>query len=128
MRRLLPVHVRLRARHRFEVVSLTKTAMHVKTQGAIPGVYAVVVCRLCPDYPCVAACKYGALTVRDNKLLKFDPDKCVACSACSEACTIGVLKLDEEGKPLICVHCGTCARFCPRGVLELVELEVPPLL
>ncbi|MDI7250848.1 MAG: 4Fe-4S dicluster domain-containing protein [Bacillota bacterium] len=83
----------------------------------------VIMCRNCPDHPCVAACPTEALTVQEGHV-HLEPDLCIACAACQEACPHGAVFLHPaQGYPLICVQCGTCARFCPAGVMRLVSAE-----
>ena len=49
----------------------------------------------------------------------IDKEKCVGCGACMDACPVGAISPDEEGKmvinPDVCISCGTCAAICPVG-------------
>jgi Fe-S-cluster-containing dehydrogenase component len=102
--------------------SLQDSAIKVLTRGGIEGDFVVVVCRGCEDPPCVRACPVGALERKEDGSVIFHKDKCTGCGKCQEACLIGAITLDKEGKPIKCMHCGACVAFCPHGVLELEEV------
>ncbi|MBL9002382.1 MAG: 4Fe-4S dicluster domain-containing protein [Phycisphaerae bacterium] len=82
-------------------------------------------CIMCPDTPCISACKPGVL--RKDRSLKMavatiQPMACLAytgsfCSVCSERCPVpGAIEV-TKGKPRIredvCTGCGVCANVCP---------------
>jgi ferredoxin-type protein NapG len=82
-------------------------------------------CHMCPDTPCVTACKPGAL--RNGRPLKMGTAviqgfQCLAfqksfCTVCSEQCPVdGAIGIDG-GKPVIndaaCTGCGVCQYACP---------------
>ena len=81
--------------------------------------------------PCLKAMVLGkalgillvdALTVKPTGGVKLNPDLCVGCGACVDACILGAVQWNkEEEKPLICIQCGLCAKYCPHDVLELVK-------
>jgi carbon-monoxide dehydrogenase iron sulfur subunit len=102
--------------------SLQDSAIKVLTRGGLEGDFVVVVCRGCEDPPCVRACPAEALERKEDGSVIFHKDKCTGCGKCQEACLIGAITLDKEGKPIKCMHCGACVAFCPHGVLELEEV------
>ena len=59
--------------------------------------------------------------------LRFDPEKCIGCNRCVEACQIDVfLPAGVQGKTPVVVwpgegwYCGACVMECPKpGALEL---------
>ena len=80
-------------------------------------------CRFCDDPKCVEACPTGAMHLEDGRAV-HDPDKCVACGACVEACPIpGAIRI-FEGELLKCDLCGgdpQCVKYCPTDALTLRE-------
>jgi carbon-monoxide dehydrogenase iron sulfur subunit len=99
---------------------LEKSCIGVKSIGGVQRGFTVVTCRACPNPPCAKVCPEDALTVRKDGGVLLNPDKCIGCGFCRDACIIGAIFWnDEANKPTICVHCGYCARYCPYGVLGL---------
>lgn len=99
-----------------------------------------VPCYLCDDFPCVRACKEGALVgVNDKKDVKMgkayiNNSNCMAwgaqfCEHCVRNCPVpGVIYLDE-GKPIVrrdrCVGCGICENVC-NTVNQPLAIKVVP--
>jgi ferredoxin-type protein NapG len=97
-------------------------------------------CYLCDDFPCVRACKEGALIGVDNKenvkmgKANINNSNCMAwgvqfCEHCVRNCPVpGAIYL-EEGKPIvrrdICVGCGVCENIC-HTVNQLLAIKVVP--
>ncbi len=92
----------------------------VRSVGGMEKGMTVIVCRACPDPPCMKVCPADALKLRNGGGVILDAEKCIGCGNCREECIIGaVFWWDEKNKPAICIHCGYCANFCPHGVLAL---------
>ncbi len=54
------------------------------------------------------------------------PDRCLGCRSCVEACPEGAVRVGETGPVLdrsLCVRCLQCARACPAEALEAVGKE-----
>ncbi len=97
-------------------------------------------CYLCDDFPCVRACKEGALRGVDNKedvkmgKAYINNSNCMAwgvqfCEHCVRNCPFpGAIYLDE-GKPIvrrdICVGCGICENIC-HTVNQLLAIKIVP--
>ena len=91
---------------------------------------------------CVAACKFGALTLnKDTGLVEVDADKCTACGACVKVCPKGLFELRKKwpknraiyvacrsknrGAVVMkackagCIGCGKCAKVCAFGAITI---------
>ncbi len=89
-------------------------------------------CHLCADWPCVTACKPGALKLTESKpdlavpippiaLASINQETCLPysgpeCGACASSCPIPGALIWHSQKPLIdpelCVGCGLCREAC----------------
>jgi anaerobic carbon-monoxide dehydrogenase iron sulfur subunit len=99
---------------------LALSCLGVRSVGGMERGFTVVVCRACPDPPCLKVCPTGALTARKGGGVRLDTSLCIGCGHCREACLIGAIFWDDEtNKPMVCAHCGYCVRFCPHGVLKI---------
>jgi carbon-monoxide dehydrogenase iron sulfur subunit len=95
-----------------------------------------IVCQQCPDAPCIAVCPQDALH-RDEQTdaVVVDPELCIQCLSCIEACIVGngtikgeeklVIKFDEDkqipSKCDLCLGDPQCVKFCPTQALILTE-------
>ena len=112
---------------RFGEGGLAKSCIHVHSAGGIDKGFVVIVCRACFDPPCARVCPTDALLPREGGGVKLQPQECIGCGNCVEACPFGAVMWDgEQNKPHICVYCGYCAPYCPYGVIALEEIEEAP--
>jgi len=101
---------------------LAKSCIGVRSIGGMERGFTVVVCRACEDPPCARVCPTGALKQRKGGGVSLQPEKCIGCGRCRDACMVHAIFWNEEtNKPMICIHCGFCVDFCPHGVLGLKE-------
>ncbi len=71
----------------------------------------------------------GKLRMHQALLPRFDPDLCIACCECVEACPEGALSYSEEkGCPVVepdsCIGCGECEAVCEQRGVKLEQREV----
>lgn len=119
-------------------------------KGAKPRIYiesagSLVVplqCRHCDDAPCVVVCPSGALSRPDAEgPVAVDPQKCIGCAFCVQACPFGVIRLgrrpgaDTSDGQMAVIKCDLCANrqaeglepacvtSCPVGALVFVEVD-----
>ncbi len=88
-----------------------------------PPVFQPILCRMCPDAPCIHVCPTGAL-FQDNLggLVFFDEASCTACGLCVEECPFEAIWIDARSNTLIkCDWCDgdpVCVSHCiPRAIL-----------
>ncbi len=100
------------------------SCIHVRSDGGISNGFVVIVCRACENPPCASVCPTDALTPREEGGVRLDPNLCIGCGNCAEACPFGAVQWDDsQNKPQICVYCGYCARYCPYDVIALEEIK-----
>lgn len=115
------------------LVNIIKFACH-----ACPEKRTIVTngCQGCLEHPCTEVCPVGATKIV-NGYSQIDPDKCVNCGKCidacpyhaiirqerpcAKACGLNAIKSDEYGRADIdynvCVSCGMCLVNCPFGAI-----------
>lgn len=92
-----------------------------------PGVDVVTFCAKCPDAPCVAACKFQALSIGDDGCILLDRDACIGCGQCVRKCRAKCITMHPTRKvPLICDHCGGTAPAC-QAVCQTKALDFMPV-
>lgn len=110
---------------------------NIKVYGFNPDVDVPAVCAMCPDNPCIEACPVDPdpatgrrALYRDSKTLAItnDPDRCIGCGSCAEACRVGVIvPHPETAKPeRMCTLCNgepQCVKYCPFGALSQVKVD-----
>ena len=93
-------------------------------------------CQGCLEHPCFEVCPKGAISMVNGRS-HIDPEKCVKCGRCTEACPyhaiilqerpcekscgMNAISADEHGRasidPTKCVSCGMCLVNCPFGAI-----------
>jgi len=87
-------------------------------------------CRHCEEPACADACIAGGI-VRDREagVVRFDPEKCVACWSCVMLCPHGVIvRVPELGCAITCDLCAgrdvpACVEACTTRALIVVHPE-----
>lgn len=114
------------------------TLVEEACQSCLRGHYMVSnACQGCVARPCTRSCRKQAISLKNGRA-EIDPDKCVNCGLCldacpyhailylpipcEEACPVGAIsKSQEGGKEEIdfaqCILCGRCIRACPFGAV-----------
>lgn len=61
--------------------------------------------------------------IDDVVTLKFEPEACVGCGACTLVCPHGVFAADQGKVHIVdlngCMECGACVKNCPTGALSV---------
>jgi Fe-S-cluster-containing dehydrogenase component/formate-dependent nitrite reductase membrane component NrfD len=107
-------------------------------RGEFPDVrrhFAVLRCNHCTDAPCVEVCPVGALYKREDGIVDFDPQRCIGCKACLNACPYDALYIDPESQTAAkCNFCAhrveldlkpSCEVVCPTGAIISGDRDDP---
>ena len=109
---------------------------NIRVYSFNPDADVPIVCVMCQDNPCIEACpvepdEQGRKALyRDPETLaiKADPDRCIACGACAEACKTervgAIIPNRETDMPeRMCTLCDgdpQCVKYCPYGALSYI--------
>ena len=70
-------------------------------------------CLQCAKPPCKEACPVNAIHQRADGIVLVDPDTCIGCGACLEACPLGVMQFNTEKG--VAEKCHLCYHRIDRG-------------
>ncbi len=106
--------------------------------GLYPNVtrsFQVTRCNHCANPPCVRICPVTAMYQRDDGIVEFDPDVCIGCKACMQACPYDAIYIDpESGTAAKCHYCAhkvdlglepACVVVCPEHAILAGDLDDP---
>lgn len=92
-------------------------------------------CNHCANPPCVRICPVTAMYQRHDGIVEFDPDVCIGCKACMQACPYDAIYLDPEthtaAKCHFCSHRTdlglqpACVVVCPTQSIIAGDLDDP---
>ncbi len=103
-----------------------RTWVKYTEQGAFPKVkrsFAVLRCNQCTAAPCVSICPTVALSKRPDGIVDIDPDRCVGCKSCMQACPYDALYINEELGTA--QKCHFCAHRTERGLAPACAVVCP---
>ena len=96
--------------------------------------YVSSACNHCAEPACVAVCPQGSMTKHDETGLVYnDPEICIGCGMCADACPYGAPQVDTEiMKSIKCDGCHErveagelpmCVQSCPQRALEFGDID-----
>ncbi|MGO9959196.1 MAG: 4Fe-4S dicluster domain-containing protein [Solirubrobacteraceae bacterium] len=85
--------------------------------------YSVLRCNHCTDAPCVEICPVTALYKRADGIVDFDPERCIGCKACLNACPYDALYIDPNSQTA--AKCNFCAHRVDVGLKPSCEVVCP---
>lgn len=95
-------------------------------KGAFPNtrrLFTVLRCNHCEDAPCVTICPVTALYKRSDGIVDFDPNVCIGCKACMQACPYDALYLDPQTNTA--AKCNFCAHRVEVGLQPSCQIVCP---
>ncbi len=113
---------------KFEKEGLVHTIWTFKTP------FIGAVCN-CDRADCLAMKAYQyefRLFFRGEYVAEIDPERCVGCKACMEACQFGALiysahRCKVSVDPLRCYGCGLCRTYCETNAISLITRSSHPI-
>ncbi len=98
--------------------------------------FTVLRCNHCDDAPCIPSCPVTALYRREQDgIVDFDPERCIGCKACLQACPYDALHIDPDthtaAKCNFCAHRvevglePSCQVVCPTQAIVSGDLDDP---
>jgi Fe-S-cluster-containing dehydrogenase component/formate-dependent nitrite reductase membrane component NrfD len=85
--------------------------------------FSVLRCNHCTDAPCVQICPVTALFKREDGIVDFDPQQCIGCKACLNACPYDALYIDPQSETA--AKCNFCAHRVDAGLKPACEVVCP---
>lgn len=94
--------------------------------------YRVIHCFHCTKPSCAEVCPVKAISKDDNGLVVIDPEECMGCGECIEACPFDAIIMLPEDVAAKCDGCAdevargwepTCVRACPMRALRYEQME-----
>ena len=115
-----------------------RTWVKVVDQGAFPETkrsFQVTRCNHCANPPCARICPVTAMYQREDGIVEFDPEACIGCKACLQACPYDAIHIDPvSGTAAKCHYCShrtdiglepACAVVCPTQAIVSGDLDDP---
>ena len=97
--------------------------------------FQVTRCNHCANPPCVRICPVTAMYQRHDGIVEFDPDVCIGCKACMQACPYDAIYIDPNTHSAAkCHYCShrtdlglepACVVVCPTHSIIAGDLDDP---
>jgi Fe-S-cluster-containing dehydrogenase component/formate-dependent nitrite reductase membrane component NrfD len=94
--------------------------------GTFPDVrrhFQVNRCNHCANPPCVRICPVTAMYQRADGIVEFDPEVCIGCKACLQACPYDAIYIDPETHSA--AKCHFCSHRTDIGLKPACEVVCP---
>ena len=119
-------------------LGVNRTWVKTVETGLYPNVtrnFQVTRCNHCANPPCVRICPVTAMYQREDGIVEFDPDACIGCKACLQACPYDAIYIDpDSGTAAKCHYCAhridiglepACVVVCPEHSILAGDLDNP---
>ena len=97
--------------------------------------FQVTRCNHCENPPCTRICPVTAMYQRDDGIVEFDPEVCIGCKACMQACPYDAIFIDPETNAAAkCHYCShrvdigiepACVVVCPEHAIIAGDMDNP---
>lgn len=97
--------------------------------------FQVTRCNHCANPPCVRICPVTAMYQRSDGIVEFDPQVCIGCKACLQACPYDAIYIDPDTHSAAkCHYCShrteiglepACVIVCPTHAIISGDLDDP---
>jgi Fe-S-cluster-containing dehydrogenase component/formate-dependent nitrite reductase membrane component NrfD len=117
-------------------LGVNRTWVKYVEKGAYPNtrrVFQVTRCNHCEKPPCVTICPTTAMYQRKDGIVDFNPDRCIGCKACMQACPYDSIYIDpDDGTAAKCHFCAhrtevglepACVIVCPEHAIIAGDLS-----
>ncbi|MCX2726766.1 polysulfide reductase NrfD [Thermomicrobium sp. 4228-Ro] len=85
--------------------------------------FTVLRCNHCDDAPCVTICPTKALFRRPDGIVDFDPQRCIGCKSCMQACPYDAIYIDPLTNTA--AKCNYCSHRVDQGLLPACVVVCP---
>jgi Fe-S-cluster-containing dehydrogenase component/formate-dependent nitrite reductase membrane component NrfD len=119
-------------------IGVNRTWVKYVEKGRFPNTrryFQVTRCNHCENPPCVEICPVTAMFQRRDGIVDFDPEACIGCKACMQACPYDAIYIDPERHTAAkCNYCAhrtevglepACVTVCPEQAIIAGDLENP---
>jgi Fe-S-cluster-containing dehydrogenase component/formate-dependent nitrite reductase membrane component NrfD len=119
-------------------IGVNRTWVKYIEKGSYPNtrrIFSVLRCNHCADAPCVKICPVGALFNREDGIVDFNGERCIACKSCTQACPYDSIHINPEtntaAKCNFCAHRidlglrPACVNVCPEQAIIAGDLDNP---
>jgi len=119
-------------------IGVNRTWVKYIEKGSFPNTqrhFSVMRCNHCDDAPCMDICPVTALFRRSDGIVDFDPERCIGCKACIQACPYDALYIDPNTHTAAkCNYCAhrvdvglepACVNVCPEEAIISGDLDEP---
>ena len=119
-------------------LGVNRTWVKYVEKGEFPNTtrnFQVTRCNHCANPPCVRICPVTAMYQRTDGIVEFDPEVCIGCKACMQACPYDAIYIDPETHSAAkCHYCShrtdlglkpACVVVCPTESIIAGDLDNP---